>query len=187
MLLRPEAKFDLATRLRGEGVPLGQVFAFISELYFRGKLSYSEAFSAPPDGVPGSLVITSGHGLMPPTSIVTLDRLQQIASVPIDAADPRYRDPLERDCRKLHELAGANCDFVLLGSIATLKYLEPIFGVFGDRLLFPEEFIGRGDMSRGGLLLRRVRERAPLTYLPLGGITRHGTRPPKLPPLRRQS
>jgi hypothetical protein len=74
----------------------------------------------------------------------------------------------------------------LLGSIATPKYLEPMVGVFGDRLLFPQEFIGRGDMSRGGLLLRQVRAGEELTYVPLGGLTHHGPRPPKLPRLPRK-
>jgi hypothetical protein len=32
LLLRPEAKFDLALRLRREDVPLGEAFAFISGL-----------------------------------------------------------------------------------------------------------------------------------------------------------
>jgi hypothetical protein len=106
-------------------------------------------------------------------------------AIPINASDRRYREPLERTCRTLDEMAGPECDFVLLGSIATLKYLEPMVGVFGERLLFPEEFIGRGDMSRGGLLLRCVRAGVQLKYVPLGNLTRHGPRPPKLPKLTR--
>jgi len=181
MLLRPGASFDLAVRLRREGLPLGEAFAFMSGLYFRGKLAYARAFAAPPPDVPGSFVIASGYGLAPPETIVTPSQLQQIGSIPIDAADSRYRDPLERACRTLDEIAGPDCDFVLLGSVATLKYVEPMFGIFGHRLLFPEEFIGRGDMSRGGLMLRCVRAGIPLTYVPLGNLTRHGPRPPKLP------
>lgn len=187
LLLRPAAQFDLATRLRGEGAPLGEAFAFISGLYFRGKLAYAAAFSAPPAGIPGSFVITSGYGLVPPETVITVEHLRQIASVPIDAADPRYRAPLEKACRTLDEIAGPECDFVLLGSVATLKYLEPMFGVFGQRLLFPEEFIGRGDMSRGGLMLRCARAGVPLTYTPVGNLTRHGPRPAKLPKLPRGS
>ena len=185
MLLRPNADFDLAKRLRGDGVPLGEAFAFISELYFRGKLAYAQAFSAPPGNTPGAFVITSGQGLLPPETLITIEQFHQIASIPIDAADPRYRVPLERACHALNELAGPDCDFVLLGSVATLKYLEPMFAVFGPRLLFPQEFIGRGDMSRGGLLLRCSRERNQLTYVPLGNLTRHGPRPPKLPKISR--
>ena len=187
LLLRSDANFDLAARLQREGVPLGEAYAFISGLYFRGKLAYATAFAKPPEGVPGSFVIAGGCGLAPPETVFTLEQLQQIASVPIDSADPRYRQPLEKACRILDEIAGPQCDFVLLGSVATLKYLEPMFGVFGHRLLFPEEFIGRGDMSRGGLLLRCVRAGVELTYVPTGSVTRHGHRPPKLPKLSRNA
>jgi hypothetical protein len=185
LLLRPDAKFELAQRLRRDGLPLGEAFAFISGLYFRGKIAYSKAFAAPPEGIPGAFVIASGYGLVPPEAPVSFEELGRIASLPIDAKDVRYREPLERACRSLDEMAGPNCDFVLLGSIATLKYLEPMFTVFGGRLLFPEEFIGRGDMSRGGLLLRSVSAGQQLTYVPLGNLTRHGPRPPKLPRLPR--
>jgi hypothetical protein len=187
LLLRPDARFDLANRLRREGAQLGEAFGFISGLYFRGKLAYARAFATPPDGVPGAFVITSGYGLVPPETVVSFDQLRQIASVPIDAAEARYREPLERACRELDEMAGPDSDFVLLGSTATLKYLEPMVGVFENRLLFPEQFIGRGDMSRGGLLLRQVRAGEELTYVPLGKLTRHGPRPPKLPRLPRRS
>ena len=63
---------------------------------------------------------------------------------------------------------------MLLGSIATPKYVEPLLGVFGERLLFPSEFAGRGDMSRGGLMLRCARENVPLTYVPVATAERHG-------------
>jgi hypothetical protein len=181
LLLRSSANFDLAVRLQNGAATLGETFAFISGLYFRGKLSYAQAFAAPPGGVSGAFVITATRGLIPPETPMTVEELQQIASVPIDIADPRYRLPLERDCLVLNEIAGPNCDFVLLGSVATLKYLEPMFSVFEHRLLFPQEFIGRGDMSRGGLMLRCVSAGLPLTHVPLGKLTRHGPRPPKLP------
>ena len=126
-------------------------------------------------------MITSGFGLLPPETIVTAEQLREIAAIPIDAADPRYREPLERDCRALAEL---DADFVLLGSIATVKYLAPMEAVFGERLLFPVEFAGRGDMSRGGLLLRSARTGEELSYQPVGSVTRHGPRPPRLPKLR---
>jgi hypothetical protein len=182
LLLAPHGKSDLARRLRSEGATLGEIFSFISELYFRGKLAYAQTFADPPPDVPGVLIITTA-GLILPHTVVKLDQLQQLAGVPIDAADPRYRLPLERDCRALHASAGADTDFVLLGSVATGKYLEPMSAILGDRLLFPEIFVGRGDMSRGGLLLRSVRAGERLTYAPLGTLTRHGARPPKLPRL----
>jgi hypothetical protein len=182
LLTRPGAEFDLAVRLRAGAATLGETFAFISGLYFRGKLAYAQAFAMPPSGVPGTLVITAARGLVPAETVISLEDLQHIASVPIDIGDSRYRLPLQRDCRRLEETAGQSCDFVLLGSVATLKYLEPMVGVFGHRLLFPQEFIGRGDMSRGGLMLRCARTGTPLTHVPLGELTHHGVRPPKLGP-----
>ena len=70
---------------------------------------------------------------------------------------------------------------VLLGSIATSKYVEPLLKTFDQRLLFPSTFVGRGDMSRGGLMLRSVREAVELAYEPVCSAIRHGPRPPKLP------
>jgi hypothetical protein len=186
MLLRDGARFDLAARLQREGAPLGEVFAYISGLYFRGKLAYAEAFATPPEGLPGSFIIAAGRGLVPPDKLITLPELRQIASVPVDASDPRYREPLERDCRMLDEIAGPDCEFVLLGSVASAKYLGPLSSL-GGRLLFPAEFVGRGDMSRGGLLLRCARSGEELTYEPVGSATRHGPRPPRLPKLERKA
>jgi hypothetical protein len=182
LLTRLGAEFDLAVRLREGAATLGETFAFISGLYFRGKLAYAQAFAAPPPGVPGIFVITAARGLVPSETTISLEDLHQIASVPIDITNSRYRLPLERDCRLLNETAGETCDFVLLGSVATSKYLEPMVAIFGRRLLFPQEFIGRGDMSRGGLMLRCVGAGVQLTHVPLGELTRHGVRPPKLAP-----
>ncbi len=181
LVLNERAPFDLAVRLRGAGAPLGEVFGFISGLYFRGKLAYAMEFASPPKGIPGALVITPSRGLRTPECMVTLQELREIAAVPINAADPRYSQPLIRDMEIVAGKAGRGCDFVLLGSVATVKYLEPLLGILGERLLFPLEFIGRGDMSRGGLLLRCARQRVELTYIPALGAIRHGKRPPKLP------
>lgn len=184
MVLRERARFDLAVRLQTEAAPIGEIYSFVSGLYFRGKLAYSEAFGAPPPGVTAALVITPGRGLLPADTPVTMAELREIASVPIELADPRYRLPLERDANLLAQLAGPDCDFVLLGSVATTKYVEPLLRVFGDRLLFPIEFVGRGDMSRGGLMLRCARAGIELTYVPVSGAKLHGPRPPKLPRIR---
>jgi hypothetical protein len=180
LLARPEAAFDLALRLRCGRATLGETFAFVSGLYFRGKIAYAEAFAAPPEGIPGAFVIAAGLGLVPPETPISVAHLNEIASVPIDAGNARYRGPLERDCRTLYEIAGGDCDFILLGSVATVKYLEPMSAIFGERLLFPREFIGRGDMSRGGLMLRCARAGMELTYDPVGAATRHGPRPARL-------
>lgn len=181
MIMSENAKFVLARRLRNDGLPIGELFSFISGLYFRGKLAYSQAFAAPPAGLPGVLVITAGRGLMTPETLVTHEELLEIAGVPVEATDPRYRGPLDRDAGELLRKVGKQCEVVLLGSIATSKYVEPLLGVFDQRLLFPSTFVGRGDMSRGGLMLRSVREALELSYEPVCSAIRHGARPPKLP------
>jgi hypothetical protein len=184
MIMSENAGFILARRLRNDGLPLGELFSFISGLYFRGKLAYARAFASPPVGMPGILVITAGRGLVSPDALMTHDEMVEIADVPVDANDPRYREPLERDAQELLRRAGKRCEIVLLGSIATAKYVEPLLGIFDQQLLFPSAFVGRGDMSRGGLMLRSVREGAELGYEPVGSAIRHGPRPPKLPKIR---
>jgi hypothetical protein len=177
ILLRHEARFDLARRVRNGGAPVGEVFSFLSGLYFRGKLAYASRF-APPGGV---FVITSSDGLLPPDRVVGLTDLQRFASVPIQAHEPRYRAPLLRDLGALAETA-PDAEVVLLGSIATDKYVEPLCTAFGDRLRFPADFAGRGDMSRGGLLLRCVEEARELAYVAVDAGARHGARPERLTP-----
>ncbi len=190
MVLSDRAQFDLAVRLRsGDGVAVGEVFAFISGLYFTGKLAYALEFARPPEpGAPltgsGALVITPSAGLRPVETAITIDALRAFGQVDIAANDPRYRDPLLKSARALNEEIGPECEVVLLGSIASAKYVEVLLDVFADRLLFPIEFVGRGDMSRGGLLLRSVRAGEELTYVPVKGAVRHGPRPPKLAPIR---
>lgn len=171
----------LAARLQHEGAPLGEIFSFISGLYFRGKLAYARAFAAPPAGVPGVLVITASGGLISPDTIFTIEQLHQVSSAAIDPAEPRYRLPLLRDARRIRDLMDSDGEVVLLGSIATPKYVEPLLSIFGERLLFPSEFVGRGDMSRGGLMLRCERAGTPLDYVPVSNAVLHGTRPARLP------
>jgi hypothetical protein len=181
LLLGPGARSDLALRLRGPaGVPLGEVFAFISGLYFRGKLRYAEHHARPPRGCAGALVITSDRGLVPAGASVTLGELRRMAQVPIDDGEPRYRRPLDTTSRQLAAALGARGRAVLLGSIATDKYLPALLEALGPRLLFPAEFVGRGDMSRGGLLLRHVGADTRLAYRPVDGSARRGLRPPRL-------
>ena len=190
ILLSERASFDLATRLRSRrGVAIGEAFAFISGLYFKGKLAYALEFSNPPEpGAPltgsGALVITPNAGLRAAETRVTVEAIRKFASVDIASNDPRYFKPLISSARALAEEVGPDCDVVLLGSIASTKYVEVLLDVFGDRLLFPIDFVGRGDMSRGGLLLRAVRADEELTYAPVKGAVRHGPRPPRLPPIK---
>jgi len=181
LLLRPGAAFPLARAVQSlDGAPLGQVFTFTSGLYFRGKLAYAEAFARPPRGVPPALVIAPGAGLVPPGRRVNERDLRAFAAVPVDPDDARFRGPLLRDALAL-ALAAPRAEVVLLGSIASRKYVDVLLEAFGDRLLFPADFVGRGDMSRGGLLLRCARAGAELACLPVAGAVRRGRRPPRLP------
>jgi hypothetical protein len=190
LVMRAQAHFDLARRLRGpHGAELGEVMAFMSGLYFRGKLAYARAFATPPDPAcpvsgHGALVITPGAGLKPATAAVTLRQLTAFGRVDIDADNPRYRRPLLAAAREVAARIGPRCDVVLLGSIASDKYVEPLLRVFGEQLKFPPAFVGRGDMSRGGLLLRCAAAGTELEYVPIAGAVRHGERPPKLTPMR---
>ena len=186
MVLSDRAQFDLAVRLRhGRGVAIGEVFAFVSGLYFKGKLAYALEFARPPEmSGSGALVITPTAGLRGVETAITMEALRGFAGVDIAANDPRYRRPLVRSARALDEEIGPDCEVVLLGSIASAKYVDVLTEVFGDRLLFPIDFVGRGDMSRGGLLLRCVRSGDELRYVPVAGAVRHGPRPPKLAPLK---
>jgi hypothetical protein len=181
LLLSPRADFPLARRLRTPaGAPLGEAMAFLSGLYFRGKLAYARAFQAPPPGVDGVLVITAGAGLRPPEAAVTVADLHAAAAVPIRLDNPAYRAPLEADARALaRRLRGAD-QVVLLGSIASDKYLSVLAAVFRTRLTFPATFAGRGDMSRGALLLRAAAAGRELDYVPARLGARHGPRPPRL-------
>jgi hypothetical protein len=187
MLFRPEARFDLAERVRNGGASIAEVYSFISGLYFRGKVAYARAFAAAPAMVAPSLVITPGRGLLPLETRLSADDLSEIATVPVDLGEPRYCAPLERDALALHKVLPAECCVVLLGSIATPKYCKPLLDIFGHRLLFPADFVGRGDMSRGGLMLRAADSRQELEYVPVAGAILHGARPPKLPRLRHRS
>ena len=186
LVLADGARFDLARRLRAaSGAPLGEVFAFLSGLYFRGKLAYARQFARPPARGAGVYVITPTEGLRPADEPVGVARLRGFAEVDIATGDPRYREPLERDVRRLARLVGAGGEVVLLGSIATGKYVDPLLAVLGERLRFPVDFVGRGDMSRGGLLLRSARAGTELVYARVRDVARRGPRPPRLAtPLR---
>jgi hypothetical protein len=186
-LLSPKSQSVVAQRLNSSGgVSLGELFAFVSQLYFRGKLTYARHFAAPPEvDNPvignGVHVITTNAGLRSPDTPVTRAAIRQFAAEDIDPENRAYRRPLEQSAKALRREIG-DCDVVLLGSIASPKYVDALLQIFGPRLLFPADFVGRGDMSRGGLLLRHAAANIELPYVPVAGAVRHGPRPPKLAP-----
>jgi hypothetical protein len=180
-LLRDGSTLPLAIRLREGTLTLGEAFTFMSGLYFRGKLGYARAFGRHD---PPALVITPTRGLLPPDALISAAMLREFAAVDVDAEDRRYRRPLDRSLRELSCTLTPDTRVVLLGSIATGKYIDALTRTFGDRLHFPSAFVGRGDMSRGGLMLRCIAANAELEYSPLvPSAQRHGARPPKLEPL----
>jgi len=181
LLIREQAAFPLACQVREGCASLGDVFTFLSGLYFRGKLAYGRAFGSLGHG---ALVITPGRGLVPADTPVGLADLLEIASIGVSRDEPRFRDPLERDAAALGAALSGADRVVLLGSIATGKYVDLIESRLDGRLYFPSAFVGRGDMSRGGLMLRCVQQGEELEYVPIAGAVRHGPRPPKLEPIR---
>jgi len=176
--------FPLARALHSSaGAPIGEIFSFLSGLYFRGKLTYAEAFARPPQGLnSGVFVITPNRGLLAPSVRLTLDELAGLARTDIDPCAEEFRNPLRRDAEALARALGPRGEPVLLGSIATAKYVEVLLSAFPQELLFPAEFVGRGDMSRGGLMLRSVDTHLELAYLPVRGAILRGARSAKLPP-----
>jgi hypothetical protein len=190
MVVSAAAQFPLARMMRTPGgAPLGDVFSFVSGLYFRGKLAYARRFAAPPDPSDplvggGVLVMTPNAGLRAADTPVTADTFRAFAAVSIDLSNPEYRLPMERAARALRDAVGPDCEVVLLGSIASAKYVEVLRPLFGERLMFPAAFVGRGDMSRGGLLLRCVDAGTELEYTSVEGAVRRGRRPPRLEPRR---
>ena len=182
LILREEARFPLALRLREGRLSLGEAFAFISGLYFRGKLAYARMFGqAGEAGVEPALVITPTRGLLPASAPVDAVMLREFGAVDLATAGREYRDPLERDLAALVPRLSPEARVVLLGSIATGKYADVLGRALGDRLVYPRAFVGRGDMSRGGLLLRSVAARQELEYAPLpAGCRPRGKRPARL-------
>ena len=169
MLVRSKTS-PLGACLREGTATLGDVFTWLSALYFRGKLAYARQFGEP-------LIMAQGRGLCAPELALDVAALRTMGRTSIEGRT--FSRALRRDAELARD-NGADTRFVLLGSIATPKYIAPLLDVFGERLLFPATFVGRGDMSRGGLMLRAARACEELEYIPVQGAVRHGVRPPKL-------
>jgi hypothetical protein len=177
-LTSPWARFGAAERYRSpEGVTIAEAFTFMSSLYFRGKIGYARHFAAPPPGLPlgslddGILVIAPGFGLVPPGWRITEEEMKKLRRTPVDLKSRAYCAPMKRHVEQLRE-AAPEAWFVLLGSVATGKYVDLLLPTLGDRLLFPRDFAGAGDMQRGGMMLRAVREDRELPYVTLASPRR---------------
>lgn len=178
ILLNPKSPAVTSQDLRAGKLNLGAAFAFMSGLYFRGKLAYAQRFGIP-------LVITPTRGLKPADTPFSLKLLREFAVGDVSLDDPTYRSALERDMRVVARKM-PDATVVLLGSVASGKYVDILLPILGDRLRYPTAFAGRGDMSRGGLLLRSAASGEELEYGPLtAGVRPRGKRPPKLDPATR--
>ena len=163
-LTSPRAQFESALRYRSDdGVMIGEAFAFMSALYFRGKITYSLHFG----GIENTFVITPGFGLVPPDWRITPERLAKMQKIDISESNRKYTRPLRDSANALASRLEPNDKVVLLGSVATGKYVDVLRPILGDRLRFPAVFAGLGDMSRGGLLLRATRANIELEYTTL--------------------
>ena len=177
-LTSPQARFGAAERYRSpEGVTIAEAFTFMSSLYFRGKIGYARHFAAPPPelalGTPddGILVIAPGFGLVPPSWRITPEEMKKLRRTPVDLKSRAYCAPMKKHVEQLRDLA-PTAWVVLLGSVATGKYVDLLLPALGDRLLFPRDFAGAGDMKRGGMMLRAVREDQELAYVTLAAPRR---------------
>ncbi|MFP5284632.1 MAG: hypothetical protein ACLGI9_02740, partial [Thermoanaerobaculia bacterium] len=143
----------------------------------RGKIAYARRFAQPPGGLPSSgvLVIAPGFGFVPEGWHIDRERMETLRRTPIDLKNPDYCEPMRQHSEMLRDALPDDTRLVLLGSIATGKYVDLLLPVFGDRLLFPRCFVGIGDMSRGSVLLRAVREDQELEYSTLD-VPRHKKR-----------
>jgi hypothetical protein len=178
-LMSPRAQFNLAVRYRTEeGVEIADAFAFMSSLYFRGKIAYARRFAVPSPliGGDGIFIITSGYGLVPPEWRITEERMKRMRKIDVDVSTRNYVKPLRDHAQLLARALEREPDaqVVLLGSVATGKYVDVLRPILGDRLRFPAVFAGLGDMSRGGLMLRAAREGRELQYTTLDA-PRHRT------------
>jgi hypothetical protein len=176
ILLNPQSQAETSQALRAGTLSLGAAFAFMSGLYFRGKLAYAERFGR-------AYVITPTRGLQPPAMGFSLALLREFAVGDVSLDNPIYRAALERDVRVIAKQLSDTSRVVLLGSVASGKYVDVLLPILGDRLRYPVSFVGRGDMSRGGLLLRSAASGEELEYGPLtAGVRPRGPRPPRLDP-----
>jgi hypothetical protein len=172
-LMSPRARFAAALEYRSaEGVKIGEAFAFMSALYFRGKIAYARAFASSEDAVH---IIAPGFGLVPPDWRITEERMRRLRRTPVDVASRSYVRSLRETASALAARISSDATVVLLGSVATGKYVDVLLPIFGERLRFPALFAGLGDMARGGLMLRAARSGRELEYVSLAAPRR---RPP---------
>lgn len=104
LLFQPATMFPVARALHsGEGATIGEIFTFLSGLYFRGKLAYAAAFARPPRALTsGVFVITPNRGLLEPSVRLTLTDLADLAKTDIDPSAEAFHpsDVMRRHSRR---------------------------------------------------------------------------------------
>ena len=165
-MMSPRATFSAAIAYRSaEGVTIEDAFSFMSALYFRGKIAYAKRFAAPPDGVDGGVyVIAPGCGLVPPSWRITIETMKKLRKTEVEVKNRSYRQTLTSGAKALAAKLTPDTRVVLLGSIATGKYVDLLWPVFGAQFAFPLSFVGIGDMSRGSIMLNAARSGVELEY-----------------------
>jgi len=163
----------LAYRSPG-GVTIANAFTFMSALYFRGKHAYARAFATEDPRIgTTAFVIAPGFGLVPLDWRLDQERMKKLARTKIDVRSRSYTMSLQKSCRELEARLAPDDTVVLLGSVASGKYVDVLEPVFGGRLRFPRIFAGMGDMKRGSVMLKAAASGVALEYVDLSH-RRHG-------------
>lgn len=165
-ILRAGARNDLALRYREGCLAIEDAFAYMSALYFRGKLAYARAFATCGERpIEPARVITAGYGLVPFGWLLDPERIRKLRRTEVSLDCRAYVQPLKKSCLELASHLTESDEVVLLGSVATGKYLEILLPIFGERLRFPRAFVGTGDMRRGSMMLHAARDGVELEYV----------------------
>ena len=183
-LTSPRAGFGAAERYRSpEGVTIEEAFTFMSSLYFRGKIGYARHFAAPPPELALGSRTTASWSSLPASGWcrracrITPEEMKKLRRTPVDLKSRAYCAPMKKHVEQLRDLAPDG-----LGGAPGQRRDRQVRGPAAagprDRLLFPRDFAGAGDMKRGGMMLRAVREDRELSL-------RHPRRaPPPRPRLK---
>jgi hypothetical protein len=175
LLVSEKSRFETALRFRSrEGLSIAEAYSFMSALYFRGKVAYSLRFGS------DYYVIVPGFGLVPLDWKMTPARFDRLKEVEVDPRCAEYTRSLQKTASRVAASIPADCRVVLLGSIATDKYVNVLAPIFKRHLHYPKLFSGRGDMSRGALMLQASRTGQELEYAPVLSKLSCTVRQPKL-------
>ena len=112
-------------------------------------------------------MITPNRGLLAPSVRMTLDDLARLAKTDIDPCAEEFRKPLQQDAKALAEALGPRGQPVLLGSIATPKYVDVLLVSLSAGASFPGRIRWSGRHEPWGSL-------ASLCGRPLGTRLRAG-------------